>query len=71
MIQSNISFSKLGQIYTDMKQIKIHHSDIEFIDSKIKIEEIDYYHTNPISRSSKTMSESKMIKNDSKLTGVL
>ena len=54
-----------------MKQIKIHHSDIEFIDSKIKIEEIDYYHTNPISRSSKTMSESKMIKNDSKLTGVL
>ena len=69
IIQSNISFSKLGQIFTDKKQTNNNQLDIDFVYSKIKIEEIDYYHTNAISRSSKTMSESKIIQNNLTLTG--
>jgi len=69
MIESNIFFSKLGKIFKEKIQDKILKQKIDFIESDIKISEIDYYHTNHISRSSKTMSESKMIKNKFKLTG--
>ena len=35
----------------------------------VKIRELDYFYTNSISRASKTMSECRQIKKDSKKTG--
>ncbi len=40
-----------------------------FFSEKIKIRELDYFFTNSISRASKTMSECRQIKQDSKKTG--
>ena len=43
--------------------------DYKFFDEKIKVEEIDYYHSNSIARASKTMNECKNIKLNFKKTG--
>ena len=40
-----------------------------FLSEIIKIRELDYFFTNSISRASKTMSECRQIKQDSKKTG--
>ena len=40
-----------------------------FFSEDINIKELDYYFTNSISRASKTMSECRQIKQDSKKTG--
>ena len=34
----------------------------DFVDEKIRVNEIDYYHSNSIARASKTMTECKNIK---------
>ena len=39
------------------KNIKI--NEVSFFDNKILINDFDYYHSNPIARSSKTMNECK------------
>jgi len=49
LINNHINFKKKE------KNIKI--NKIEYIESDISIKKIDYYFTNPIARSSKTMSE--------------
>ena len=41
--------------------------DISFIEKEIFIKEIDYYYTNAIARSSKTMSECREASNKSNL----
>ena len=41
----------------------------DFVSEIIKIKELDYYFTNSISRASKTMSECRQIKQESKKTG--
>ena len=41
----------------------------EFIDEKITINEIDYYHSNVIARASKTMTECKNLRSNFKKTG--
>ena len=41
----------------------------DFVNKKIKLEELDYYFTNAISRSSKTMAECRSKKNELQLTG--
>ena len=41
----------------------------EFIDEKITINEIDYYHSNVVARASKTMTECKNLRSNFKKTG--
>ena len=43
---------------------------VDFIEGEILINPIDYYFTNPISRSSKTMSDCKRIKKNFLFTGI-
>ena len=55
------NFSNLDDLpkknYQDNKK-----KEFDFIEEEIKINNIDYYYTNSISRSSKTMSECRSIK---------
>ena len=48
---------------------KVINTSPNFLSEIIKIRELDYYFTNSISRASKTMSECRQIKQDSKKTG--
>ena len=69
LIKLNNFYSKLGNIAKEKNFNKIIQSEIPFINSKLKIKQIDYYFTNPICRASKTMLECKTVKNNFKLTG--
>ena len=53
------------------KQSKIHESKIQtnFVSEEILIRELDYYYTNSISRSSKTMRECRQIKQNNQKNG--
>ena len=56
-------------------QQKIDHvvnktNSIDFVDENISIKSIDYYHTNPIARSSKVMSECRQIPKRLLFTGI-
>jgi NADH-quinone oxidoreductase subunit G len=56
-------------------QQKIDHvvnktNSIDFVDENISIKSIDYYHTNPIARSSKVMSECRQIPKKLLFTGI-
>ena len=56
-------------------QQKIDHvvnktNSIDFVDENISIKSIDYYHTNPIARSSKVMSECRQISKRLLFTGI-
>ena len=48
---------------------KVTNTSPNFLSEIIKIRELDYFFTNSISRASKTMSECRQIKQDSKKTG--
>ena len=48
---------------------KVTNTSPYFVSEIIKIRELDYFFTNSISRASKTMSECRQIKQDSKKTG--
>ncbi len=48
---------------------KVSNTSLNFLSEKIEIRELDYFFTNSISRASKTMSECRQIKQDSKKTG--
>ena len=48
---------------------KVINTSANFFSETIKIRELDYFFTNSISRASKTMSECRQIKQDSKKTG--
>ena len=48
---------------------KVTNTSPYFLSEIIKIRELDYFFTNSISRASKTMSECRQIKQDSKKTG--
>ena len=41
----------------------------EFIEEKIYVDDVDYYHSNAIARASKTMSECKSLITNTKKTG--
>ncbi|MDC0545129.1 molybdopterin-dependent oxidoreductase, partial [Pelagibacteraceae bacterium] len=53
------------------KKSEIHDSNIQtnFVSEEVLIRELDYYYTNSISRSSKTMSECRQIKQNNKKNG--
>ena len=59
------------KLFNDNNNAKKHSKviDTEFFSEKIKINEIDYYYSNAIARSSKTMSECRNEKINFKLTG--
>ena len=59
------------KLFNDNNNAKKHSKviDTEFFSEKIKINEIDYYYSNAIARSSKTMSECRSEKINFKLTG--
>ena len=59
--------NKVIQQKTSSKINKV--SNIDFIEADILIRPIDYYYTNAISRSSKTMSECRQINQSPKKTG--
>ena len=65
-----------GRIRYEAKTTKDHHDHmicletgniIEFFDEELKIDKVDYYFTNSISRSSKTMSECREARMKSKI----
>ena len=62
------NFTKMNEL-PSFNNIETIISSSEFISEEIKIKELDYYYTNSISRSSKTMSECRQIKQKSKKTG--
>ena len=62
------NFTKINEL---PKQAEIHNSNIQtnFFKEEVFVRELDYYYTNSISRSSKTMSECRQIKQNSKKNG--
>ena len=62
------NFTKMNEL-PSFNNVETIISSSEFISEEIKIKELDYYYTNSISRSSKTMSECRQIKQKSKKTG--
>ncbi len=61
--------SMLNYLKINKKNDLFKVDDFEFFDEKIKVEDIDYYHSNTIARASKTMNECKNIKLNFKKTG--
>ena len=64
LIKSMLNYLHL---YRDNKLFEVPKYD--FFEEVILIDEIDYYHSNPIARASKTMNECKNVKADIKKTG--
>ena len=59
------NFTKLNEL-PSFKESTINNNNVNFLSEEIKIRELDYYFTNSISRSSKTMSECRQIKHNPK-----
>jgi NADH-quinone oxidoreductase subunit G len=62
------NFSDINELPKNL-QIKTHNIESSFLSEKILIRELDYYYTNSISRSSKTMSECRQIRQKIKKDG--
>jgi NADH-quinone oxidoreductase subunit G len=62
------NFSDINELPKNL-QIKTHNIETSFLSEKILIRELDYYYTNSISRSSKTMSECRQIRQKIKKDG--
>ena len=62
------NFTNLNDL-PSFKETKIENVSTNFISEKIYIKELDYFFTNSISRSSKTMSECRQIRQKSQKTG--
>ena len=64
LINSMLNYLNL---YKDKKDFEI--PEYKFIEEKIHVEDIDYYHSNSIARASKTMAECKNSLKNIKKTG--
>ena len=62
------NFTKLNEL-PSFKERAVNDTSLNFEDEVINIKELDYFFTNAISRASKTMSECRQIKQNSKKTG--
>ena len=62
------NFSNLNDL-PNIKVIKKNEIEAEFISEEVIIRDLDYYYTNSISRSSKTMSECRQIRQKTKKDG--
>ena len=62
------NFTKLNEL-PSFKESTTKNTSPKFLSEAIKIKELDYFFTNAISRSSKTMSECRQVRHNSKKTG--
>ena len=62
------NFTEINEL-PSLNDSKVINTTANFFSEMIKIRELDYFFTNSISRASKTMSECRQIKQDSKKTG--
>ncbi len=62
------NFTKLNEV-PKYKDCIVNNTTCKFVSEKVIIKELDYYFTNAISRASKTMSDCRQIKLNSKKTG--
>ena len=63
-----MNFTEINEL-PGFSDSKVTNTSPNFLSEIIKIRELDYFFTNSISRASKTMSECRQIKQDSKKTG--
>ena len=64
-IESNSKLYKLNEL-PSLKDIVMDDVSSDFVNEEINIKKLDYYFTNAISRSSKTMSECRQVGQSSK-----
>ena len=62
------NFSEINEL-PKKSVIKTNNIETSFFNEKISVRELDYYYTNSISRSSKTMSECRQIRQKIKKDG--
>ena len=62
------NFTKLNQLPSFTESV-VENSLLNFVSEDVHVKELDYFFTNAISRSSKTMSECRQIKRSPKKTG--
>ena len=62
------NFTKLNEL-PGFKEIIIDNTSPKFVSEEVNIKELDYFFTNAISRASKTMSECRQVRHNSKKTG--
>ena len=62
------NFIKLNEL-PSFKEIRIDNTSPKFVSEEVYIKELDYFFTNAISRASKTMSECRQVRHNSKKTG--
>ena len=62
------NFTKLNELPV-FRDTEIKEVTSSFVSEKVIIKELDYFYSNSISRASKTMSECRQIKQNSKKTG--
>ena len=68
VLNSVPNFSNLNDL-PNVKAIKNNEIESDFFSEEVIIRELDYYYTNSISRSSKTMSECRQIRQKIKKDG--
>ena len=68
VLNSIPNFTKLNQL-PSFRESVVENSPSNFVSEDVYVKELDYFFTNAISRSSKTMSECRQIKRSSKKTG--
>ena len=68
ILNSIPNFTKLNEL-PSFSESAINNTSHNFFSEDINIKELDYFFTNAISRASKTMSECRQIKHESKKTG--
>ena len=68
VLNSIPNFTKLNQL-PSFRESVVENSPSNFVSEDVYVKELDYFFTNAISRSSKTMSECRQIKSSAKKTG--
>ena len=68
VLNSIPNFTKINQL-PDFRESAVENSTSNFVSEDVYVKELDYFFTNAISRSSKTMSECRQIKSSTKKTG--
>ena len=62
------NFTKINEL-PSYEESRENYTPSNFVSEEVKIKELDYFFTNSVSRSSKTMSECRQIKHSSEKTG--
>ena len=68
VLNSIPNFTKINQL-PGFRESAVENSTSNFVSEDVYVKELDYFFTNAISRSSKTMSECRQIKSSAKKTG--